>query len=80
MPTISGTVRREGKPLGGAYVRLIGPSGEFTAEEYTAEDGAFLFHVVAGTWRIEARAANAATAVETVEISAGDAAVDVSVG
>ena len=76
MPSITGTISREGKPLGGAYVRLVGPSGEFVAEEYTQDDGAFKFHVMsAGTWTLEARAANSETAKHPVEVADGDASV-----
>jgi len=76
-PSISGMVSREGKPAGGVYVRLVGPSGEFVAEEYTKDDGAFTFHVTAGTWTIEARAAGAETAKESVDVSTGDATIQV---
>ena len=79
MPAISGTVSRQGKPLGGAYVRLVGPSGEFVAEEYTQDDGAFSFHVGDGTWTLEVRAANTQTATKPVNVGAIDAAVHVDV-
>jgi hypothetical protein len=75
MPAITGTVQKEGKPLGGAYVRLVGPSGEFVAEEYTKDDGNFSFHVVDGTWRLEARAAASETGVEEVSVQGTDATV-----
>ena len=54
-PSINGTVIRDGQPAGSVYVRLVGPSGEFVAEEYTKDDGVFEFHVAPGTWTIEAR-------------------------
>jgi phage baseplate assembly protein gpV len=76
-PSISGTVSRGGQPAGGVYVRLVGPSGEFVAEEYTHDDGAFTFHVAAGTWTIEARAAGAETTTKSVDVSSGDATVQV---
>ncbi|MBV8194499.1 MAG: DUF1416 domain-containing protein [Candidatus Dormibacteraeota bacterium] len=47
---LHGRVRREGEPVEGAYVQLIGPSGEFTAEARTDEGGRFLFYPVPGTW------------------------------
>ena len=75
MPAITGTISQEGKPLGGAYVRLIGPSGEFVAEEYTRDDGLFEFHVVAGMWTVEARAANSETASKPVEVGPIDTSV-----
>ena len=76
-PSISGTVSREGKPAGGVYVRLVGPSGEFVAESYTHDDGAFTFHVAAGTWTVEARAAGAETATQSVDVSTGDQSIQV---
>jgi hypothetical protein len=75
-PSISGTVSRDGKPLGGAYVRLYGPSGEFVAEEYTKDDGAFAFHVVPGTWKLEARASGAQTATQPVEVTDATAPIN----
>ncbi|HEX9712968.1 MAG TPA: DUF1416 domain-containing protein [Actinomycetota bacterium] len=77
MPAIDGVVRSDGEPLGGAYVRLIGPSDEFVAEIYTREDGVFTFHVVDGTWTLETRAAGAETATRAVEVAGADASVTV---
>lgn len=58
MAKITGTVQKDGAPLERAYVRCVGPSGEFVAEEYTGPDGAFVFHVADGGWTLEVRAAN----------------------
>jgi hypothetical protein len=77
VPSITGIVKREGRPAGSVYVRLVGPSGEFVAEEYTKDDGAFEFHVAPGTWTIEARAAGAETATQAVDVSSGTQAVTV---
>ncbi|MGH2691692.1 MAG: DUF1416 domain-containing protein [Actinomycetota bacterium] len=48
----SGTVVRGGVPVSGAYVRLIGPSGEYVSERRTLDDGAFRFHIPPGSWRV----------------------------
>lgn len=80
MPAIKGRVSREGKPLGKAYVRLVGPSGEFVAEEYTPDDGTFQFHVTEGTWTLEVRAPGVETARKPVPVAAEDAAVHVELG
>ena len=40
---IQGTVSRDGQPVGGAYVRLLDGSGEFTAEVPTSATGQFRF-------------------------------------
>lgn len=66
MAKISGVVHKAGAPLERAYVRCVGPSGEFVAEEYTGPDGAFLFHVADGTWILEVRAAGVETQREEV--------------
>jgi Protein of unknown function (DUF1416) len=47
---LHGRVVRSGQPVEGAYVQLIGPSGDFTAEVRTDESGRFLFYPVAGHW------------------------------
>jgi hypothetical protein len=47
---LHGRVLRAGLPVEGAYVRLIGPSGDFTAEVRTDESGRFIFYPFAGTW------------------------------
>jgi hypothetical protein len=74
-PSINGTVSKNGRPAGGVYVRLVGPSGEFVAEEYTKDDGNFAFHVADGTWTLEARVAGSETLRQPVEIVGGDASV-----
>jgi hypothetical protein len=52
---ISGMIVRDGAPMEGAYVRLIGPSGEYVSERRTGADGCFKFHVDSGEgWRIVA--------------------------
>ena len=47
---LHGKVRHGGEPVEGAYVQLVGPSGDFTAEVRTDESGRFLFYPVAGVW------------------------------
>lgn len=62
---IGGTVFAEGVPLGGAYVRLLDSSGEFTAEVVTSRQGGFRFFARPGTWTVRALSAkgNAESAV-----------------
>jgi hypothetical protein len=79
-PSIEGTVSRDGRPAGGVYVRLVGPSGEFVAERYTQDDGNFTFHVTEGTWTIEARAAGAETQKKAVEVHGDSTSVHVELG
>jgi hypothetical protein len=51
---ISGVVRAGDAPVGGAYVRLLDASGEFTAEVVTSEAGQFRFFAAPGTWTLRA--------------------------
>jgi len=76
---IQGTVNRGGEPVGGAYVRLLDASGEFTAEVPTSATGNYRFFAAPGTWTLRALAPGG-TADRTVVASLGDIAeVDIAV-
>jgi hypothetical protein len=63
---ISGVVRGDGgEPVGGAYVRLLDATGEFTAEVVTSPAGQFRFFAAPGTWTLRAlsRAGNGDAAI-----------------
>ena len=49
---LHGTVSRGGSPLPGAYVRLLGSTGEFTAEVQTSATGYFRFYAADGEWTL----------------------------
>ncbi|MCW2599183.1 MAG: hypothetical protein JWM02_1012 [Frankiales bacterium] len=49
---VQGTVVKDGSPVGGAYVRLLDSSGEFTAEVQTSATGAFRFFAAPGDWTL----------------------------
>ena len=52
---ITGTVNTaDGDVVGGAYVRLLDSSGEFTAEVVTSPEGVFRFFAAPGTWTLRA--------------------------
>jgi hypothetical protein len=52
---IMGMVRSDtGDPVGGAYVRLLDATGEFTAEVVTSPAGQFRFFAAPGTWTLRA--------------------------
>ena len=68
---IQGTVSRGGEPAGGAYVRLLDASGEFTAEVVTSATGAFRFFARPGAWTLRALASGA-TADAKVEAQQGN--------
>jgi hypothetical protein len=56
---VQGTVTREGNPVGGAYVRLLDSSGEFTAEVVASPEGRFRFFARPGSWTVRALAPGA---------------------
>lgn len=80
IPAIKGLVTRADKPVGGAYVRLTGPSGDFVSEQYTQDEGEFAFYVAEGSWTLEVRAAGAPTATQTVDVAKGEVPVRVALG
>ena len=49
---VQGTVVKDGSPVGGAYVRLLDSSGEFSAEVQTSASGAFRFYAAPGDWTL----------------------------
>ncbi|MEN3310632.1 MAG: hypothetical protein V7603_6834 [Micromonosporaceae bacterium] len=51
---ISGVVRSGEEPVGGAYVRLLDATGEFTAEVVTSSAGQFRFFAAPGHWTLRA--------------------------
>ena len=76
---ITGVVRAGEAPVGGAYVRLLDASGEFTAEVVTSEAGQFRFFAAPGTWTIRAlsRAGNGDAEV-TADRGVNEVALSVS--
>jgi hypothetical protein len=69
---IQGTVTKGGEPAGGAYVRLLDSSGEFTAEVVTSATGAFRFFARPGDWTLRALGTGDAKTETTVSASQGD--------
>ena len=51
---ITGVVSSGEGPVGGAYVRLLDATGEFTAEVVTSPAGQFRFFAAPGTWTLRA--------------------------
>ena len=73
---IKGTVTSEGSGLGGAYVRLLDGTGEFTAEVVTSERGEFRFFAAPGDWTLRALSSKGnAEAQVTAELGAATEAV-----
>ncbi len=71
---IQGVVVHDDEPVGGAYVRLLDPSGEFTAEVPTSATGQFRFFAAPGAWTLRTLAPRAAPVDQPVRASRGDVA------
>ena len=56
---IQGQVLRGEEPVGGAYVRLLDSTGEFTAEVPTSATGHFRFFAAPGSWTLRTLAPKA---------------------
>ena len=74
---IQGRVLREGEPVGNAYVRLLDPSGEFTAEVPTSATGHFRFFAHDGRWTLRTLAPGARTDRQVVATVGSVAEVEV---
>ncbi len=70
---VHGTVRSGGEPLPGAYVRLLGTTGEFTAEVQTSATGYFRFYAADGEWTLRTLARGAQPVDTTVTAQKGQA-------
>lgn len=68
---IEGVVVRGESPVGGAYVRLLDATGEFTAEVPTGDAGEFRFFAAPGEWTVRALAAGADPVDRAVVASRG---------
>ncbi|CCH35420.1 DUF1416 domain-containing protein [Actinosynnema sp. NPDC047251] len=51
---LTGKVSTTDGPVGGAFVRLLDSTGEFTAEVVSSPEGDFRFYAAPGTWTIRA--------------------------
>ena len=51
---LAGKVVAGGEPVGGAFVRLLDGTGEFTAEVVSSASGDFRFFAAPGTWTLRA--------------------------
>jgi hypothetical protein len=71
---IQGVVVREGEPVSPAYVRLLDPSGEFTAEVPTSATGHFRFFAAPGRWTLRTLAPRSAPVDRAVVAERGSVA------
>jgi hypothetical protein len=51
---LTGTVCMGNEPVGGAFVRLLDSTGEFTAEVVSSASGTFRFFAGPGSWTVRA--------------------------
>ena len=71
---IHGIVTKDGSPLPGAYVRLLGSTGEFTAEVQTSATGYFRFYAGDGDWTLRTLAPKADPVDRSVHAAVGSVA------
>ena len=71
---IQGQVLRGDEPVGGAYVRLLDASGEFTAEVPTSATGHFRFFAGDGEWTLRTLAPKAEVVDKQVQAAIGSVA------
>jgi hypothetical protein len=71
---IQGVVVRDEQPVGGAYVRLLDRTGEFTAEVPTSATGQFRFFAAPGDWTLRTLAPRSEPVDRPVQASRGSVA------
>ncbi|GAA2814821.1 DUF1416 domain-containing protein [Saccharopolyspora taberi] len=76
---VTGKVRAGEQPVGGAFVRLLDGSGEFTAEVVSSPEGDFRFYAAPGTWTVRALHRDGKGQAEVSAAGPGVHAVDVAV-
>ena len=75
---IQGIVTRGDQPVGGAYVRLLDRTGEFTAEVPTSATGQFRFFAAPGAWTLRTLAPGASVDREVVAEQGAVAEIEVA--
>ncbi|TDD92702.1 DUF1416 domain-containing protein [Saccharopolyspora karakumensis] len=76
---VAGKVRAGESPVGGAFVRLLDSSGEFTAEVVTSEEGDFRFYAAPGDWTVRALHRSGKGESQVSPTGTGVHAVDIAV-
>lgn len=70
----------DGQPVGGAYVRLLDSTGEFTAEVVASGTGDFRFFAAPGTWTLRALSSTGNGDATISPDSAGVYSAEITVG
>ena len=76
---VTGKVRAGDSPVGGAFVRLLDSSGEFTAEVVSSTEGDFRFYAAPGSWTVRALHREGSGQADVSAAGPGLHAVDVAV-
>ncbi|GAA3366725.1 DUF1416 domain-containing protein [Saccharopolyspora gregorii] len=77
---VTGKVRSgAGSGSGGAFVRLLDATGEFTAEVVSSAEGDFRFYAAPGSWTVRALHPRRQGPVGRVRVRSGVAPVDIAV-
>ena len=76
---LQGKVLNGAQPVGGAFVRLLDSTGEFTAEVVSSPAGDFRFFAAPGDWKVRALSRSGSGEAD-VSARTGVYAVDVLVG
>lgn len=77
---LAGQVRAAGdEPVGGAFVRLLDSSGEFTAEVVSSAAGDFQFYAAPGAWTVRVLHRSGSGQAEVNVAGSGVYQVDVTV-
>jgi hypothetical protein len=71
---VQGVVSRGDEPVGGAYVRLLDRTGEFTAEVPTSATGHFRFFAGPGEWTLRTLAPKTEPVDRAVVAATGEVA------
>ena len=77
---VQGTVTKAGQPVGGAFVRLLDGTGEFTAEVVTSATGSFRFFAAPGEWTLRALAPDATGEVKASAVQGQVAEAAIALG
>ena len=71
---LEGKVLSDGTPVGGAFVRLLDSTGEFTAEVVTGDEGVFRFFAADGDWTVRVLAAGGVSVDNSISAKVGEVA------
>lgn len=77
---LTGKVLSGGEPVGGAFVRLLDSSDEFTAEVVSSDEGDFRFYAAPGSWTVRALHRSGSGQAEFAPSGVGVHRADITLG